>query len=331
MGIVAGVIAAGALAAGATAYAGSQAADAQKEANKTNQDVANATNQLNYQMFLQSRGSQGSALLPMYFQGAESGLANKAMETYLAEQAALGTPSDQLAGYQSIVQGLTPAMQASDELVNKLFSGELSNEQVANIKPVLAARGEVAGAQKKGILEGLMVRLNALSADRARAGYQGGGSAFQKNVLTSATIPALQGAATVGAQADLANAQDVANIKNTNINTRLANTSLPLTQAANRIQLSTLPIAAVGQTSNLAMQPFDWFKISPQAFQAQRPPLVSPVANVGQVAGQAGGQFASTLGNYFANRALVQQLQQPQSFTVDDYAKQQAIFGPIGG
>jgi hypothetical protein len=332
MGLIAGVIAAGVLGAGATAYAGSQASDSASAANRQNQDIANATNALNYQMFLQSRGSQGSALLPLYFgsQSAEQNLANQAYATYLAEQQGLGTPADQLARYQSIVQGAQPAMSAGDTLVNQLFSGQLADQQVQNIAPVLAARGNVAASQKTGILEGLMQRLNALSADRARSGYVGGGSAFQKNLLTQATIPALQQAATVGAQADLANATDVANIKNQNINTRLGNLSLPLTQAANKIQLTTLPTTAAGSTFVQSLQPFDWFKLQPSAFQAQRPPLVTPVPNTGQVAGQAAGQFSSTLGNYFANRALINQLQNPNG-TVPPaaYTTQQDIYAPI--
>lgn len=333
MGVVAGIVAAAAIGAGATAYAGSQAADSASQANKTNQDIANATNALNYQMFLQGRGSQGSALLPMYFgpQGTETNLANQAYATYLADQAALGTPQNQLAGYQSVVQGVTPAATAGDKLVNDLFSGNLADQQVQNISPVLAARGAVAGAQKQGILEGLIQRLNALSADRARAGYQGGGSAFQKNLLTGATIPALQQAATVGAEADLANASDVANIRNTAINTRLNNLGLPLAQAANRIQLNTLPITAAGAASQAALSPLDWFKLQPAAFQAQRPPLVTPVASTGQVAGQAAGQFSSTLGNYFANQALANQVRQPGTYNMGDYTQQQAVFAPLGG
>jgi hypothetical protein len=307
------IAAAAVVAAGATAYSAQSASSSAAKANQTNQDIANANNQLNYQMFLQSRGSQGNALLPMYLpSGAESNLAAQAYATSLAEQASLGTPADQLAGYQSTVQSFTPAMDASGQLVNQLFSGQLAQQQQANIAPVLAARGEVAGAQKTGILEGLMQRLNALSADRARAGYTGGGSAFEKNLLTSATIPALQGAATVGAQADLANATDVAAVKNQNINTQLQNVNLPLTQAANRIQLAGLPTAAVSQNQATAMQPLDWFKLNPGQFTAQRPPLVQPVANVGQIVGTGVAQGASTMGNFYANQQLINQLQQNQ-------------------
>lgn len=320
MGVIAGVVAAGVLAAGATAYAGSQAADAQAKANKTNQDIANATNALNYQMFLQSRGSEGSAILPTYFGSTEQGIADAAARTFAAEQAALGTPADQIAANQAVVQGQLPAMTAGDQLVNQLFTGELANQQVANIAPVIAARGQVAAAQKQGILEGLSVRLNALAADRARAGYTGGGSTLQRNLLTAATIPALQGAATVGAQADLANATDVANIRNQDLATRLGNLNLPLSQAANRIQLNTLPVTATGQNFQTALQPFNWFRIAPAAYQNQRPPLVTPVGTPGQFAAQAGGQFASTIGNYFANQALINQLQQRPNFTVDQYS-----------
>jgi len=303
--------------AGATAYSASEASAAQEEANKANREATDATNRLNYEMFLQSRGSQGQALLPMYFsRGTEQQLGQRAFDTWLALNEALGTPADQLRGYESVVRSLTPAQAESDILVNQLFSGELARQQEQNIAPVLAARGAVAGAQKQGILEGLIQRLNAISADRARAGYQGGGSAFERARLRGATIPMLQEAATVGAQADLANAQDVANIRNNAIATRLNNLSLPLTQAANRLQFQNLPATAAGATTAAMLSPFDWFRIQPQAFQAERPPLVQPVASAGQIATQGVGQLGSTVGNYFATRSLINQLNQPTNYGI---------------
>lgn len=310
--------------AGATAYASQSAADSAADANKANRKIAEDTNALNYRMFLESRGSNGNALLPLYFpQGSEEALANSALGLYRANQAALGTPEQQVADYQAIVDGLTPSMSAGDALVNDLFSGALENRQVANINPVLQARGAVAGAQKQGIMEGLMARLNALSADRARAGYSGGGSSFQRNALKSATIPALQAAATVGAQADLANATDVANIRNAAIQTRLENLSLPLTQAANRAQLKQLPATATSRGLLASMAPFDWFKLNQAAFQANQGPLVTPVPSTGQIVGTAVGAGASALGNYYANQKLAQSLTPKTGYTVGDYMQQQ--------
>lgn len=332
-GIAIAIGAAALIGAGASAYGAQSSADAAEKAQKTNLDIANATNALNYQMFLQSRGSQGNALLPMYFgpQGTEQNLANQAYATWLAEQAALGSPTDQIAANRAITGAMAPSMAAGDALVNQLFSGELANQQVANIQPVLQARAGVAAAQKTGILEGLQARLNALSADRARAGYQGGGSAFQKNLLTGATIPAMQAAATVGAQTDVANAADVAAIKNQDIATRLQNLNLPLSRAANRIQFQNLPATAAGNTFTQSLQPFDWFKLNPSAFQAQRPPLVSPVPGIGSIVGAGVGAGASTLGNYFAMRSLANQMApQSQPFTIEQYMQQQQMMNEMG-
>lgn len=314
MSFVGVAIGGGILAAGATAYAGMESANAQKDANKTNQEISDATNRLNYEMFLQSRGSEGSSLLPLYFEkGTEQQLGKRAFDTWLALNQALGTPGDQLKGYQGIVDSMTPAANASDALVNALFSGDLEKQQQANIEPVLAARGKVAAAQKEGVLGALIEQLNQISADRARAGYVGGGTAFQKASLKSASIPYLQQAAGVGAQADLQNAMDVANVKNNAISTRLNNLALPLSQAANRVQLKQLPINAIGSASTGALQPFDWFKLQPQAFRADRAPLVNPVMSTGQVIGQGVGQLGSQLGNYAATRALINQMNQQQA------------------
>jgi hypothetical protein len=175
----------------------------------------------------------------------------------------------------------------------------------------------------------LQARLNALSADRARAGYQGGGSTFQKNLLTGATIPALQAAGTVGAQADLANASDVAGIKQQAINTRLSNLSLPLTQAGNRLQMSALPATAAGATYANTLQPFNFFKLNPGNPGFIPSPYVTPVPGVGSIAGQGVATGASTLGNYFANRAIAQQLNpnQPRPYTIQQYNMQNQNLG----
>lgn len=303
IGISVGV---GALATGFGAYEAGQSA--QQAAATNAQNVAN-TNALNQWLFNQSRGAGGNALLPMYAPGGtETQLFQNALASYAAEQNALGTPEQQAAAYQAITRGLQPSVAAGSTLVNQLFSGQLERQQEANIAPVLAARGQVAAAQKTGILEGLQQQLNALSANRARAGYAGGGSSFERNLLTGATIPALQAAGTVGAQASLQNASDIAALKNQDINTRLNNLSLPLTQAGNAIQMQNLPATAIGNTATQSMQPFNWFKLQPQAFQAQNLPLVQPIPNVGQIVGTGIGSGASTLGNYFAMQSLINQL-----------------------
>ena len=310
------LIAAIGVAAAATAYSAKSASDSASEANATNQATADSDRALAYKMFLQSKGAEGNALLPMYMpSGTETNLGNQAYATYLAEQAALGTPQDQIKSYQEIVNSMTPAMNAGDTLVNQLFSGELEKQQLQNIQPILTAREGVAKAQKVGIMEGLIARTNALIADRARSGYQGGGSAFQNNLLTSATIPALQAAGTVGAQTDVANAADVASIKNTAINTRLNNLNLPTSQAANRIQMKQMPATATGNAYTTSLQPFNFFKLNQSAFQPQSSPLVSPVANTGQIVAAGVGSGASTLGNYFATRSLINQLNANNTLT----------------
>lgn len=322
-----GFIAAAVVAAGATAYAAKSASDSAADANKANQESAQSDRELQYKMWRESRGANGHALLPDYFaQSSEGTLANRAMQQYLAQINADGTPEQQIKAYQAIADSALPSLNAGDQLVHQLFSGELENQQVANIAPVLAARGDVAKAQKQGILEGLMVRLNALSADRARQGYTGGGSAFQKNLLIGSTIPALQGAATVGAQADLSNATDVANIRNAAIATRLNNLGLPMQSVSNRVALKQLPGVAAGAAYRNAVAPLDWFKLNMSEITPFRSPTVTPVPGMGQIVGSAISSGASTLGNYFANRAIAQQLTpQPTPYTVGDYMQNQRM------
>lgn len=307
MGIAAAALAAVAI--GASVYSAKSQSDAAKQANKTNLENAAADRALQLQLFEESRGSQGSSLLPLYApKGTESDLLQKALDTYYAQFNAQGSPEQALQNYQNIIAGEGPAMAAGDTLVNQLFSGELTDQQIRNIAPVIAARGAVAGAQKQGVLEAISQQLNDLKALRQRSGYSGGGSAYEKALLTQAAIPALQSAATVGAQADLASATDVANIRQNAINTQLQNINLPLARAANKIQLSQLPASALGQSLANAQQSLNWFKLAPQTVTPFQTPLVSPIPSTGAIVGSAIGGAASTLGNYYLNRSLISQL-----------------------
>lgn len=291
----------GILGVGGSIMEGIGAKDATKDYNEELLKQYAAARDWSYQRFLESRGQGGQALLPMYFpRSTETQLSGDTLGTYNAMRAAAGTPTEEIAAYQAAAQGMMPAMSGADALVNKLFNGQLTEEQIRNIAPVLAARGAVAKSQKVGILEGLTQRLNALSADRARSGYTGGGSAFQKNQLIGATIPAMQAAGTVGAQADLANATDVANLRNAGINTALSNLNLPLNQAVNRMQLIQSPQAAASAAQAGRLNLFNWFKMQPQAFRWDQTPQEQLVPNDLMIAGSAiksAGQGASSFGS----------------------------------
>lgn len=292
-------IAAAALAVGGAVAAGYGASQATKDANAQARKLSDQARDWNYQRFLESRGQGGQALLPLYFpQYTEGQLAQDALASYNAQRGLAGSPEQELAAYQSAVQGMMPSMAASDQLVADLLSGKLNEQQVANIQPVLAARSGVAGAQKTGILEGLKARLNALSADRARAGYTGGGSAFQRNLLMGATIPAQQAAATVGAQADLANATDVANLKNAGIQQQLQGLNLPVSQAQNRLNLMTAPQAAQTAAQSGRMNLFNWFKMNPQAYQWNNVPNQMVTPNSMMIAGSGMQAAGNALGSY---------------------------------
>lgn len=299
-------IALGVAALGTGIASGVSQAGAAADANRTNAQNAAADRALQLQLFRESRGAAGSSLLPLYAPGgSEADLLNRALQTYYAET---GDPNATLQNYQSIVSGALPTMTAGDQLISDLFGGRLAEQQVANMQPVFQARAAVAGAQKQGILEALSQRLSALKAERQRAGYSGGGSAYEKNLLTQASIPALQQAASVGAQADLASATDTANIRNQDIATRLANINLPLARAANKIQLNQLPATALSQQLMNAQSGLNWFRLGPQTITPFQTPMVSPVPSTGAIVGSAVGNAASTLGNYYLTRNLLQQI-----------------------
>lgn len=294
-----GAIAGSALGFGGGLLSGFGAQDATEDYNKNLLNLNQAYRDYNYQKFLESRGQGGNALLPLYFPtGTESRLSTDSLNTYLAQAAAAGTPANELAAYTAAVQGLTPAQTGAEGAVTDLFSGRYANRLVENLAPVRAARASVAGAQKTGILEGLMARLNALSANRARAGYQGGGSTFEKNALVWATIPALQQAATVGAQADLASATDEANARNTALGQQLQGVNLPFQTASNRISLITAPQASQTAAGQNRMANFNWYKMPVQAFQWNQIPNQQLVPNTEMIVGSAMQGAGSGLGSF---------------------------------
>lgn len=325
-------IALGAAALGTGIASSMSQAGAAADAQQTNLENAAADRALQLQLFRESRGAGGSSLLPLYAPaGTEANALEQALQAYYTQAWAGGGPTGQLQDYQNIIAAAEPSMQAGDALINKLFSGELTQEQVANMAPVFEARGKVAGAQKQGVLEGLSATLSQLKAERQRSGYSGGGSAYEKAQLTRATIPALQAAATVGAQADLANATDTANIKNTGINTQLQNLNLPISRAGNRIQLAQLPASAVGTNLQNAQSSLNWFKLGPQTITPFRTPTVSPIPSTGAIIGSGVGAGASSLGNYYLAKQLAGQQAQNTGMTIGDYQQQQNFMNEFYG
>src|SRR5689334_9746665 len=106
--------------------------EAQDDATATNAANIAATNALNYQMFLEGRGSTGHALLPYYFGDEEKNLATNTSAIYDASQAAAGDYDQQLARYQGDVDQFNDMSQEAQNTAKGVFDGTLENESLTN-------------------------------------------------------------------------------------------------------------------------------------------------------------------------------------------------------
>lgn len=245
---------------------------AQKDAAAKNLQAARETNEANYRMFQEGRGSTGSAFLPLYFGGRERGLANDAMSFYDATKNMLGTPQDQFNRYATTLGGYQPMVNAARGTLGDVFNGNITNSRMEFLQPVNAARTNYAKSQQQGVLGALQERINALNASSAKKGYSGTGS-FNQNRLLNSTVPMRQAAAGVMAGADLANAQDVRGVQDQGMEARLRYMDMPFQQAQQALAMEMMPLSQVQQNFSRSMAPFDFFKMGPQSFRADPLPM----------------------------------------------------------
>lgn len=271
--------------------------NAQNKATKTNLRIAQETNELNRQMFLQSRGEGGSAILPTYLApGTEEAIANKAAA---AVQAMFpNDPQAQMAHYQAIIESLTPTINAGTAQIDDIYNGKLDAERQAALAPVLAARTQAANANAEAINEAGQEQMNQIGARDAARGYSGGGSFADNNVLR-ALVQARQAAAAQRAAAVLGNAGDQRQLADFLSQLRLQSVDAPINRAKQLTQLAQMPQMALGDLTQAATRPLEFFRIGNQAFQYQRPGEVSAVPGAAQLALQGISQTGGSLMNAY--------------------------------
>lgn len=311
-------ITAAVIAVGATAYSASQSANAQKKANSTNRALTKETNRANLLMNLVSRGApmegpnfpdsvqgQSSSILPIYLGKTEENLGKEAQDILAAIQKYYGTPEEQLDRNSQVAGRFGAAGNASDRLVQDLATGRVTDEMLAEARPVMEARTKLAESKVNAGLEALSEILNENEAIQAGKGFTGDSTGNRMFKFNARRAIGTQAAEDLGV-ARLANAEDVRGIQGAGRNLRLANINLPDTMAAASIRRGSIPVEGVNYNQQQTLQPFKFFNIGPGAptqFQPYQP--VQPVASTGQIVGQAVGAGAGAYGNYLANKELI--------------------------
>lgn len=278
----------------------------QRDTAAKNLQAAQETNALNYRMFNEGRGSTGHAFLPTYFGDREQGIANDALSFYDQSRALQGSPSEQFARYGSILDQYKPMQDAARGAVGDVFNGNLTNARLGYLDPVLQARTAAAQNNKSAIFQGLRERINALQASNAQKGYSGTGS-FEQNRLLGSTIGARQSAANVMDAANLANAQDTRGVYDQGADLRLKMLDVPYQQAQQALNMDMLPLNQVQANFSRSLQPFEFFRMSPQGFRADPLPQTPYTPSAAQIALTGMGAANQQVGNYFAQQGLANQ------------------------
>lgn len=279
-------------------------ANAQNKATKANLQLTRETNEANRRMFDESRGAGGSSILPTYLEpGTEKLIANRAASA--AQAMFPDNPEMQLAQYQAILEQMRPTIRAGTQQIEGIFSGALEAERMAALAPVLAARQNMANANIDAINMAGQDAINRMDAQDALKGYQGSGS-FAQNRILQGLIQNQQQAALQKSGAALQNEIDRRQLSDAMSQLRLSSVDAPVNRVAQLTQAEQAPQFALGNLTQAATRPMEFFRISPQSFQAQRPDPISANPSAAQLAlqgvSQAGGQV---LGAYLQSKGTL--------------------------
>lgn len=302
--IAVAIIGGAVIAGGATAYASSQASKSQRKASR---DAAAAqvyaTDAMDRQ-YHQSRGSEGSAFLAEYAKDTEAEIFRRARDTLAATSRGLGSPEEQYLRAQADLAEYEPQFQAGTDLVGEIYSGEVTDRQLAAAKPVMAARTAAAAGQKTSLLQAVQEVLN-----RIKAQSPGAAGTFAQKMQLNALAPGLQAAANVEAQAAIDNAEEEQAIRNMRDTLGLQYLNVPLQRAREQVALRLVPTEALAQAYGSQVSPLSLFNIGVGKPPQITPlPTAGPIPGIGQIVASGVGQLANTAGNYYANHQYANRL-----------------------
>lgn len=306
-GITGVVVGAGVLAAGASAYGASQQAGATSDANAANAANAMATNEQNERLYHESRGSKGFSILPEYMKRNgkpfEKRLAGDAMQFY-RQLDNRRSPKELMTRAQTAVNTFKPSQAAAEQTVSDLFSGALTQEALGNLEPLAAERLQSAQTLREAGQNALAEQLGGINRNAARQGFVG--DTFGNRLLASTAMRnSMSDAAIREAAAREQNAADAMKVKQTALVTRLQSLNLPFAMAQNKVATGNLSENAALDQAARRQQLLEWFRIGPGSFRYSPLPQVSPVASTGQIVAQGVGAAAGAAGGFYANKALI--------------------------
>lgn len=251
---------------------------------------------------------QGNVLLPGYAGDSERALYDQARGQSEAISGISGSPQDQAAAFQKIIDQYGPGFAKNDQFVSDLVSGKLTDQSLSEAQPVFEARTAAAKARKSAGLEALQETLNNIDTIQARKGYTG--DSFGANLLKFGARRSINtSGANDTAMAELENAMEKAGIQQSGRNTRLANIDLPNRVMSSALTRRGLPSKLVAENFDTALSPFRFFKTAGSDFKPfNAPPLDSPNAGLGQILAAGASSTGNTALNYYLQKRLRDQM-----------------------
>ena len=294
----------------AAGVAGSvMSAEAQRKASSQAAESQRDTNNLNYKMWLEGRGSQGNAFLPLYFQSPDGTpfegdvLAKDAMDAYYAGRV------DPYARYADYQQTIDPYLQSSEQAYAQalgLIDGTVRQKELQYQQPVIDMRRNQAGVYVSAAEDALQRQLGDIRAARALQGFSGDSLAANRLSLDARNQAATKGALALS-EADLQNAIDIRDINTNDMTRAIQNAQLPAQLAEANLQLKQLPDKYMANAQQLQLSAMQPFNIGTGNFTYQ--PLPPPVPNQTGAAVLSGvSQGASGLTGYLQNQKAIDAL-----------------------
>lgn len=259
-------------------------------------------NDLQLQMFHESRGSNGSAILPEYMKDSEAALGKSAADTVRALYGFGGGINNRLSDGTRTLARYNPAIEAGDNLVLDLATGKVASDRRTSLAPVLSARTAMAKSRAAAINQSLDETLAGLRTRRAASGFRGGGTFDTARMLDAMTGARMNAAAEIG-QADLDNAMAMHDLDTSNLQLMLSGLDMPFQRGQQRLAFDSLPASTLAQFYSAINSPLDYFRLP-----VGTPPTLPRVQSAGELNGAALAGIGQAFGQYYGNKAMMQQL-----------------------
>ncbi len=208
--------------------------------------------------------------------------------------------ADQVRQYQQQIGEFQPAFEQGNELINNVASGGVTDQMLAEAKPVQDARIQLANMEKDAGISALQDKLNEIKAIQQRKGYSGDSTASQRLEFDARRRIGTDAARAIGG-ANLTNAQQTEQIQGAGRDLQLRSLDLPVNRAKQSVDLSNLPANAAQQRFQAALAPFQFFRTGPPQLNVAGQPPVSSVPSTGQILATAGGRVGELASAGFLN------------------------------